>query len=200
MIISIMGYGKGKTESAIGCTVRAIQNKERVLFIQFLKDGTSLECNFFESRFPQWVTLYNSGNSKITLPNNITKSDKDLEKDLLDLAMHSVTYGKYSLIVLDEVLPALDLKLIPWDSFIEFIKLCKKKRCDVYLTGRIKTHELRESIRSISDICTDAYCKKHCFDTKCDECDNTYPYYFDYCPQCGKPLTPSKPAKKGRDF
>lgn len=200
MIISIMGYGKGKTESAVGCAIRAVTNKEKVLFIQFLKDGSALECKFFEERLPQWVTVYSAGSKKITLAKNVTQDDKELQRDLLDLTARSITYGSYGLVVLDEILPALDLGLISWEKFLELVKLCNKKHCDIYLTGRVRSHELRENIRNISDICTDAYCKKHCFDSKCSSCDNTYPYYFEYCPQCGEQLIPSKPAKKGRDF
>ena len=47
MIYSIYGFGKMKTESAIGCTIRTIANSEKVLFVQFLKDGKSSEIAFF---------------------------------------------------------------------------------------------------------------------------------------------------------
>ena len=40
-VYSIYGYGKGKTESAIGMIIRAIANEHKVLFVQLLKNGSS---------------------------------------------------------------------------------------------------------------------------------------------------------------
>ena len=46
MIYSIFGFGKGKTEASIGLAIRTVENGERVLFAQFMKDGYSEALNF----------------------------------------------------------------------------------------------------------------------------------------------------------
>ena len=38
------GGGKGKTTAAVGLTVRCAGRGNKVVFAQFLKDGTSGEC------------------------------------------------------------------------------------------------------------------------------------------------------------
>lgn len=198
MIISVMGFGKGKTESAIGCTVRALQNHEKVLFVQFLKDGKSLEIDFL-NKYGN-ITMWNTGTKKITLPKNTTDEDREIHKSMISDIFEYITNYEVNLLVLDEILPALDLGLVTMGELEVIVTACEGLSIDVYMTGRVRSHYYREKIRNISDICSDVYCKKHCFDTYCEDCDNTYPYHFVYCPQCGKQLKPSVPSKKGRDY
>ena len=202
MIITIMGYGKGKTESAIGCTVRALANHEKVLFVQFLKDGKSSEVDFLNKY--SGITFMYIPWDKISLPSNVNKVDKEKFNLFLDEVVTELYRNKYGLIVLDEVLPAIDLGLMNFDELIDILSIPKEidenSSTDFYLTGRARSHKLREDVRKLSDICSDVYCKKHCFDTYCKSCDNTFPYYFKYCPQCGSVLKISKPSKKGRDY
>lgn len=202
MIITIMGYGKGKTESAIGCTVRALANHEKVLFVQFLKDGKSSEVDFL-NKYSDITFMYIPWD-KISLPSNVNEVDKEKFNLFLDEIITELYRNKYGLVVLDEVLPAIDLGLMSFDELIDIISIPSEvdenSSTDFYLTGRARSHKLREEVRKLSDICSDAYCKKHCFDTYCKSCDNTFPYYFKYCPQCGSVLEISKPSKKGRDY
>lgn len=202
MIISITGYGKGKTESAIGCAVRALANHEKVLFVQFLKDGSSSEVAFL-NKYSDMKFLY-IGWGKISLPNNISTSDRDSFNLLLEDVYNEIYNNDYGLIILDEVFPAIDLGFMKFEQLEDIISIPKEAKKtiipDFYLTGRARTHTLREKARDISDIYSDVYCKKHCFDTYCKDCDNTFPYYFLYCPQCGKVLEVSNPSKKGRDY
>lgn len=202
MLISIMGYGKGKTESAIGCTVRALANHEKVLFVQFLKDGKSLEVSFL-NKYSNIKFLYIPWD-KISLPSNVDKIDKEKFNSFLEDVMAELYGNKYDLVVLDEVLPAIDLGLMSFEKLKTIVSIPKEVHkdnlTDFYLTGRARSHKLRENVRKLSDICSDVYCKKHCFDTYCKSCDNTFPYYFKYCPQCGNILEISKPSKKGRDY
>ena len=60
-IYSIYGYGKGKTESAIGMTIRALANNHKVLFTQFLKDGNSSEVMYLKDK----IDIMSSNTDKI---------------------------------------------------------------------------------------------------------------------------------------
>lgn len=42
------GDGKGKTTAAVGLCIRAAGNKKRVLFTQFMKDGSSGEISLLK--------------------------------------------------------------------------------------------------------------------------------------------------------
>ena len=197
-IYSIYGYGKGKTESAIGITVRAIANHHKVLFAQFLKDGKSSEVDFL--KMFREVTFLSTGTTGIVLPKNKQDKDKEAVLDLYNKICRRITTCEYNLLVLDEILVALDMELISISLFKRLIEACRKNKVDVYMTGRIRNGIIRSYVQQLSDCATNAYCVKHMFDTYCKKCDNTYPYYFTYCPECGEELVVSKPCKKGRDF
>lgn len=198
MIYSIMGYGKGKTESAIGCSVRAIQNGDDVLFVQFLKDGHSSEISFFEEYKSVYILTGNT--SKITLPKNITDKDKEEADRLFKEMCKYISYHKPKLVVADEILPALDMGLLPIEQMNYLIAKCSETNSDLYMTGRVRNKANRVWVAENSDICTDAHCVRHSFNTHCLKCGKDYPYYYTYCPQCREELVKSKQSKLGRDY
>lgn len=198
LVYSIFGYGKGKTESVVGLTVRAIQNNKRVLFAQCLKDGTSSEIDFFSSQ-PLVDTIV-AGSKKITLPSNISEDDYTIHKEFVDSVIQAIEQSKMDVLVLDEFLVAVDLGLIPVESMYDIISLCRIKLIPVAFTGRVRSHELRKKIISVSDIASNIYCERHRFNTHCDSCNQDFKYYYKYCPQCGRELSISGEAIKGVDF
>lgn len=198
LVYSIFGYGKGKTESVVGLTVRAIQNNKRVLFAQCLKDGTSSEIDFFSSQ-PLVDTIV-AGSKKITLPSNISKDDYAIHKEFVDSVIQAIEQSRMDVLVLDEFLVAVDLGLIPIESMYDIISLCRIKLIPVAFTGRVRSHELRKKIISVSDIASNVYCERHRFNTHCDSCNQDFKYYYKYCPQCGRELSISGEAIKGVDF
>ena len=203
MIYSIFGYGKGKTEASIGMTIRAIQNKDKVYYCQFLKDGNSSELVLFRTHFQEYVTTNSTFTKAITLPKNV-KEDDIVRCDILLSNIKTVidnnSFTDYKLIVMDEILPALDMKLVELSDLIDIINKAKSNNIDICMTGRIRSHELRKQIIELSDICSNCYCEKHSYNTHCDKCNQDYKYHYVYCPQCGSKLKVSQPAQKGRDF
>lgn len=198
MIYSIFGYGKGKTESVIGLTIRAIQNGKRVLFGQCLKDGTSSEVDYFKNN--PLVEILVAGTKKIALPKNIKQSDHKAHQQFVRDVIQAIEQDRMDVLILDEILVAVDLGLIPIECIYDIISLCNIKFIDVALTGRIRSHELRKKIIIASDIASNVYCEKHRFNTHCDSCNQDFQYYYKYCPQCGKKLSVSSPAIKGVDY
>lgn len=195
-IYSIYGYGKGKTESSIGMVIRALSNNHKVLFTQFLKDGNSSEVFYLKDK----IDIMNSETNKIVLPKNKTQEDVDNIIDFFNKVEHKLVSGEYNLVVLDEILVALDMGMVSMTMLKSLINICKAKDIDMYMTGRVRDREMRMFVNSISDSVTDAYCIKHMFDTYCPECKKSYPYYYTYCPDCGKQLDVSRPCKLGRDY
>lgn len=198
LVYSIFGYGKGKTESVIGLTVRAIQNNKRVLFAQCLKDGTSSEVEFFKTQ-PLVETMV-AGTKKIALPSNISDDDYSTHKEFVTSIIRAIEQERMDVLVLDEFLVAVDLGLIPIESMYDIISLCRIKFIPVAFTGRVCSHELRKKIIIASDIASNVYCERHRFNTHCDSCNQDFKYYYKYCPQCGKELSISGEAVKGVDY
>lgn len=198
LVYSIFGYGKGKTESVVGLTIRAIQNGKRVLFAQCLKDGRSSELEFFQTQ--QLVKTMVAGTKKIALPSNISSDDIKTHKEFVSNIIQQILQENIDVVVLDEFLVAIDLGLIPIESMYDIISLCKVKFIPVALTGRVRSHDLRKKIISVSDIASNVYCERHRFNTHCDSCNQDFQYYYKYCPQCGRELSISGEAIKGVDY
>lgn len=190
MIYSTYGFSKGKTTSAIGTTIRALANKEKVLFAQFLKSPEDNGIQFLDRVCNRldWLTQGTEG---------FKKEDGN---SFAEGIFQEVLNGDYSLVVLDEVLVALDNNLLSKELFYDIVTLCKSNSIDLYLTGRINNGRLRHEIEELSDIATDMRCDRHCYDKLCETCNRSYPFYFHYCPSCGRELPHSQPAKKGREY
>jgi cob(I)alamin adenosyltransferase len=194
MLYSIYGFGKAKTECAIGMMIRSIANHIPVIFAQFLKDGSSSEVKFLKM-FSE-VTYLNSNTKGFKYGSNITRDVSALWTSVFNM----VGSEWKGLIVLDEILVAYDLGFISLNKVKKLISLAKSKGCDVCMTGRMNSKTKRHNIDTISDVVTNAYAVKHWFNTYCDRCKCEYEYYDKYCPKCGKRLRASNKTKKGIDF
>lgn len=189
MIYSTYGFSKGKTTSAIGITARALANGERVLFAQFLKDFKDGGVHFLhDSSTLHWIAQGTKG---------FTKENCN---EFGELIFQDVINTKYDLVVLDEVLVALDNELLDYNIFTDIINYCSVNGIDLYITGRITNGKLRHQIEELSDIATDMRCDRHCYDKLCNNCNRTYPHYFKFCPNCGEELPNSIQARKGREY
>ncbi|RLC34643.1 MAG: cob(I)yrinic acid a,c-diamide adenosyltransferase [Candidatus Nealsonbacteria bacterium] len=112
MIYVFTGNGKGKTSAAIGMAVRAVGAGEKVLMVQFLKDGKS---------------------SEIKAIKKIKNFDIRQEKDLNFL--EKTAKRKYNLVILDEVNVAMKFGLLGVKEVSDILKQYRKKP-DLVLTGR----------------------------------------------------------------
>ena len=200
MIYSVYGYGKLKTEASIGLAIRAVANKHKVLYAQFLKDGKSSEVDILRELGVTCICTNQSGfkhteetksNCKVLL-NSITcnigssSAQKELEE--------------YDLIVLDELLVAYDLGYVTLKSIEDLVHEAKLHSVDICMTGRINSKVKRNNIALLSNIVTNAYAVKHWYNKLCKACNCEYQYHYEYCPSCGSKLEKSNPPKKGRDF
>lgn len=197
-IYSIFGYGKGKTESGIGIAIRAMSNDDKVLFAQFLKDGNSSEISYLDD--DDRIKIISSGTSGIVLPQNKTDTDTQSCAELYRDIFNYVATGEYDLVVLDEILVAIDMGLISFAMLDLLLRECKDKDTDVYMTGRIRNADVRNHIINVSDCASNVYCEKHMFNRYCRNCHNDFPFHYTYCPDCGAELETSKPCKVGRDY
>lgn len=189
MIYSIYGYGKGKTEAAVGLAIRALGNKDTVTFAQFLKDNSSTECRVLEDLGAEVVCTD-------TKDFRYTTDTRDRCEDLF----HRLLASRSNLIIADEILVAYDKGFVNHDQLSTLIGGCRINDIDLCLTGRVTSKDRRQAIDKLSDISTNAYCAKHWYNTYCEVCDCEYDCYYEYCPMCGHKLVESEPSRLGRDY
>jgi cob(I)alamin adenosyltransferase len=152
------GDGKGKTTAAVGLAVRCVGSGGKVLFYQFLKDGTSGEIavlksldgiNVFDGCKCDRFVFNMTVNEKEKLRESYTADFKELVKMACD----------YDLLVLDEVVHAVNFDLLPIELLIDFLEN-KPKTLEVVLTGIKPDRRLTD----IADYVSSMVKVKHPFD------------------------------------
>ena len=98
------GGGKGKTTAAVGLTVRCAGRGNKVVFAQFLKDGTSGECRVL-AKLPDVTVMAANPVGKFSF--RMTDAEKRETADALtrtfDAATGFAVRERARLLVLDEV-------------------------------------------------------------------------------------------------
>ena len=136
------GDGKGKTTAAVGLSVRAAGAGKRVLFAQFLKDGSSSELNVLRA-------LQNVEVACCTQNFGFFKS--------MDGQTKAAAQKAYS--ALDEAAAACNHGLIEEATLIDFLR-GRPKALEVVLTGRDPSQHLLDA----ADYVTEMRKRKHPFD------------------------------------
>ena len=102
------GGGKGKTTAAVGLTVRCAGRGNKVVFAQFLKDGTSGECRVL-AKLPDVTVMAANPVGKFSF--RMTDAEKRETADALtrtfDAATGFAVREHARLLVLDEVCAAI---------------------------------------------------------------------------------------------
>ena len=202
------GPGKCKTTAALGLALRAMGAEWKVGIFQFLKGDNSINYGelIASKRFTDLLTIYQSHNTpKIVLECNKTKEDERLVNDLWDkmegVLFDPATYQwteQFDMIIMDEILPTLCMKLITQKKFFEFHDRMQGKAEIVY-TGRIWDETIYDRIKNISDLMTDGRCIKHYLNKHCPACKREFEYRSNYCPNCGRELI-TVPARPGIEY
>lgn len=192
----ITGFGKYKTSAAFGTALRAINQNWKILIVQFLKGKKSGEIEIFEKYFKDNVDILRYGFNKIALPNNIEVSDKDESQRGWEEMLHAIEINNYDLLILDEVLPSVDLKLLTQKQLFDLFDN-KPKALEVICTGRVSNKIFMDNLTAKSSLHSDIVCKRHYFSCKCPECNRSWEYHYTYCPNCGVELGKYTSARLG---
>lgn len=146
------GAGKGKSQAALGVVLRSIglgintQSATRVLLLRFLKgperaydeDG-AIEA--LQQGFPHLIDQVRTGRAEFFGLDEITRFDRLEAKRGWDVAKGALASGLYSVVVLDELNPVLDLGLLPVDEVIQTLK-SKPEQLEIIATGRAAPQHL----------------------------------------------------------
>ncbi|MEO1401309.1 MAG: cob(I)yrinic acid a,c-diamide adenosyltransferase [Cyanobacteria bacterium J06635_1] len=148
------GEGKGKSQVALGVVLRSIGlgiqtfMESRVLLLRFLKgpgrtydEDAAIEA--LQRGFPHLIDQVRTGRAEFFGPDEITRFDKQEAQRGWDVAKGAIASGLYSVVVLDEINPVLNLGLLPVDDVVRTLKR-KHNHLEVIATGRGAPPELLE--------------------------------------------------------
>ncbi|MBR2742511.1 MAG: cob(I)yrinic acid a,c-diamide adenosyltransferase [Clostridia bacterium] len=153
------GDGKGKTTAAAGLAVRAAGAGMRVVFAQFLKDGTSSELKILRgiSNIEVLVCPKNYGFFK-NMSEDVIREAAQAYGKLFSLAVKKADSA--DMLIFDEAVSAVNHGLIPEDDVIEYIK-SRPPGLELVLTGRNPSARLL----ALSDYATEMRKIKHPYDS-----------------------------------
>jgi cob(I)alamin adenosyltransferase len=166
------GYGKGKTTSSIGLSIRALGAGKKVAIVQFDKGYDGVNEHYSERRvlrklkeigYP--VDIFPTGCERMN--EDGTFRFKSNDDDLAEaqrgkkIARDLIENGDQDLLVLDEVIAAVAYNLLKKEEVEELIELFKKnKRFELVMTG----HKLWDGLEDKVDLITEMRKVKHYFD------------------------------------
>ncbi len=167
VIIVYTGENKGKTSAAVGLMARALGNRWRVAFIQFIKYWGVGEHVFIRDIMPIYKDklyfykggkgFYKAGDMSAS---HVTESQHlQAAKDTYDEALRCATSGEYDLVICDEINNAVHDGLISREQFEKLLS-DKAPGTSLCLTGRDFPKDLLPKV----DIATDMTKLKHHFD------------------------------------
>ena len=142
LIVVYTGNGKGKTSAALGTALRALGHGWRVLVIQFFKGDWPIvfgEVEMGKRLAPQFEVLQ-LGKGFVKSMGDKKPFDEHLAaaREALQVAQENITSGDYDLIILDEILYAIDYAGVQLVSVDDVLGLLAAKPASLHLilTGR----------------------------------------------------------------
>ena len=152
------GAGKGKSQAALGVVLRSIglginsDSPTRVLLLRFLKGpGRSYDedgaIEALQRAFPHLIDQVRTGRAEYFGAEAITRFDRAEAQRGWDIAKGAIASELYSVVVLDELNPVLDLGLLPVDEVVQTLKN-KPEYLEVIATGRAAP----EALLDIADL------------------------------------------------
>lgn len=146
------GDGKGKTTAAVGLAVRCAGRGNKVLLVQFLKSRDSGEL-YSLAKLSDIEVMRGKESKKFTFQMNEEEKHALLieHNKMFEQVLEKIKNGGYSLLILDEVIGALNAKVFEMPKLIEFLRH-KPENLEVVLTGRNPAPELVEIADYVSEM------------------------------------------------
>lgn len=173
MIQIYTGEGKGKTTAALGLAMRSAGHGFKVRIIQFLKGSTysgeldsaarlgievfqfGRTCAHAAVIKTDFMTCQECGECWVG-PENVNELDIKKTRMAWDLALETIAQGDYELLILDEIIYAVNLKLVSLDELMRVLRQAPAS-IEIVMTGREAAAELIE----IADLVTEMKMIKH---------------------------------------
>ena len=140
------GEGKGKSQAALGVVLRTIglgiceKRQSRVLLLRFLKgpersydEDSAIEA--LQRGFPHLIDHVRTGRSEFFNAEQVTKFDISEAERGWNIAKGAIASSLYSVVVLDELNPVLDLGMLDIEEVVSTLKH-RPDGLEIIITGR----------------------------------------------------------------
>lgn len=169
VVIVYTGESKGKTTASLGLMTRALGNRWKVAFIQFIKYWGVSEHVFIRDVMPIYkdqLHFYKGGKGffkagELSEQHISEEQHKKAAQDTYAEALKCAKSGEYDLVICDEINNAVHDGLLS-EKQLEDLILQKNEKTSLCLTGRNFPEKLLEK----ADIATEMKKIKHHFDEK----------------------------------
>ena len=158
------GEGKGKSQAALGVVLRTIglgiceKRQSRVLLLRFLKgperpydEDSAIEA--LQRGFPHLIDHVRTGRSEFFTAEQVTKFDVREAERGWNIAKGAIASSLYSVVVLDELNPVLDLGMLDINEVVDSLQN-RPDGLEIIITGRaappslIRISQLHSEMRS----------------------------------------------------
>ncbi len=146
------GDGKGKTTAAMGLAMRAAGSGMKVALVQFLKGQQSSELKMLQM-LPNVTIIREQLSPKFTFQMNSEElaDTKMVHSRYLNTALKLAKNGECDLLILDELVGALNCGLIDEDLLHELVEK-KPAQLELVMTGRNPAQWLVDAADYVSEI------------------------------------------------
>ena len=140
------GEGKGKSQAALGVVLRTIglgiceKRQSRVLLLRFLKgperpydEDSAIEA--LQRGFPHLIDHVRTGRSEFFTTDQVTKFDVGEAERGWNIAKGAIASSLYSVVVLDELNPVLDLGMLDINEVVDSLQN-RPDGLEIIITGR----------------------------------------------------------------
>ncbi len=158
------GEGKGKSQAALGVVLRTIglgiceKKQSRVLLLRFLKgpersydEDAAIEA--LQRGFPHLIDHVRTGRSEFFTEEQVTKFDIGEAERGWNIAKGAIASSLYSVVVLDELNPVLDLGMLDIKEVVDSLQN-RPDGLEIIITGRaappslVRISQLHSEMRS----------------------------------------------------
>ena len=158
------GEGKGKSQAALGVVLRTIglgiceKKQSRVLLLRFLKgpersydEDAAIEA--LQRGFPHLIDHVRTGRSEFFTEDQVTKFDIGEAERGWNIAKGAIACSLYSVVVLDELNPVLDLGMLDIKEVVDSLQN-RPDGLEIIITGRaappslVRISQLHSEMRS----------------------------------------------------
>jgi len=153
LVIVNTGDGKGKTTAALGMAMRAVGHGMHVAFIQFIKAWNVGEHDAAARLAPE-LEVFRMGKGLVV--GEPAPEHREAAQQAMELVRQSLRGGRYQMVVADEILTAVGLKLVTPQE-VEALLADRPSDVHFVLTGRGAWPGLIER----ADMVTDMHLIKH---------------------------------------
>jgi len=158
------GEGKGKSQAALGVVLRTIglgiceKRQSRVLLLRFLKgperpydEDSAIEA--LQRGFPHLIDHVRTGRSEFFTADQVTRFDVGEAERGWNIAKGAIASSLYSVVVLDELNPVLDLGMLDIKEVVDSLQN-RPDGLEIIITGRaappslVRISQLHSEMRS----------------------------------------------------